>query len=79
MDPIKVAWKNRRKCQPRGRLFTGSSQQGLFEKRRYFLLDISSGEIRQITRTIEQETNPVFAADETNIIYRKGQQSFQLG
>lgn len=36
-----------------------------------FLLDIKSGMVQQVTNTLKNEMNPVFTADEKNIIYRK--------
>ena len=37
-----------------------------------FLLDVHSGRIKQVTNTIGIESDPVFAADEKKLVYRKG-------
>ena len=37
-----------------------------------FLLDIKSGKIRQLTNTVDVETDPVFSGDQQQVVFRRG-------
>jgi dipeptidyl aminopeptidase/acylaminoacyl peptidase len=77
MDPIKVSLEEQKELPAPGGDYSQDHRSKVYSKNGdILLLDISTGDIRQITRTIEQETNPVFAADEQYIIYRRGNNLF---
>lgn len=43
-----------------------------------YLEDIKSGDVRQLTSTTDQETNPVFNGDESSVVFSKGDNLYQL-
>ena len=37
-----------------------------------FLIDLKSGNVRQLTNTVDAETDPVFSGDEQRVVFRRG-------
>ncbi|RMG16214.1 MAG: S9 family peptidase [Bacteroidetes bacterium] len=71
-EPRKLSLQQRRALPARGGDYNRNHSQKVYAKYGdIYLLDIASGNTRQITFTVEQESAPVFSQDEQAIIYRK--------
>ncbi len=53
--------------------------QRLFERDDdLFLIDVTTGKVRQLTNTVEAETNPVFTGDEQGAVFRRSNNLFKI-
>ncbi len=59
--------------------FNRARTQRLFERQDdIFWLDVKTGKIRQLTNTVEAESNPVFSGDEQRVIFRRTNNLFSI-
>jgi len=59
--------------------FNRARTQRLFERQDdLYWLDVKTGRIRQLTNTVETETNPVFSGDEQKVIFRRNNNLFSI-
>ncbi|GAB3895256.1 prolyl oligopeptidase family serine peptidase [Spirosoma agri] len=59
--------------------FNRARTQRLFERQDdIYWLDVKSGKIRQLTNTVEAESNPVFSGDEQQAIFRRSSNLFSI-
>lgn len=72
--PVKVTPAERRNLpSPPTSGYNKTYARRLFERDDdLFLIDLKSGKIRQLTNTVEAETDPVFSGDEQRVVYRRG-------
>ncbi|MCU0327059.1 MAG: prolyl oligopeptidase family serine peptidase, partial [Spirosomaceae bacterium] len=71
--PLKVSPEERRSLPSQFGNYNKNFTQKVYEKSGdLYLMDCSSLKIRQITNTIERESNPNFNIDETKIIFSRG-------
>lgn len=71
--PLKVSPEERRALPSQFGNYTKAFTQKVYEKSGdLYLIDCNSLKIRQITNTIERESNPNFNIDETKIIFSRG-------
>ncbi|QJW89176.1 S9 family peptidase [Spirosoma taeanense] len=72
-QPVKVNPAERR-ALPTAHVaaYNRAHTQRLFERQGdLFLIDVASGKIRQLTNTVETETDPVFSGDEQSVVFRR--------
>ena len=75
--PQKVNFIVRRNLPPLGGNYNRSRSKKVYEKNGdIFLLDVSTGNISQITLTNEREFNPVFSADEKKVLFTSANNLF---
>jgi len=73
MEPVKVMAEEQKDLPTPQGDYSRDFNRKIYEKNGdIFLLNVRSGQIQPITNTLENERDPVFTADEKNIIYRKG-------
>ncbi|MBD2753365.1 S9 family peptidase [Spirosoma validum] len=78
--PIRVSPAERRVLPAApGATYNRAYTQRLFERQGdLFLLDIKSGSIRQLTNTVETESELTFSGDEQQAIFRRGSNLFSI-
>ncbi|MBR9997960.1 MAG: S9 family peptidase [Cyclobacteriaceae bacterium] len=77
LEPIVVPLEEQKNTPAAGGDYTRDFSRKVYSKNGdIFLLDINSGNTRQITSTIENEMDPGFTVDEKKVIYRKGNNLF---
>ena len=70
--PLKVSPAERRVLPAATGLYNRARTQRLFERQGdLFLLDIVSASVRQLTNTVEAETDPAFSGDEQRVVFRR--------
>ncbi len=75
--PEKVSLDEEMALPARIGVYSNDYKQWLYQKNGdIFLMDIASGEINQITNTIERESNPQFSGDESKVIFTKSNNLF---
>ncbi|WP_026308760.1 prolyl oligopeptidase family serine peptidase [Spirosoma spitsbergense] len=72
--PLKVTPAERRNLpSPPTSGYNKTYTKRLFERDDdLFLIDLKSGKVRQLTNTVEAETDPVFSGDEQRVVFRRG-------
>jgi len=76
-EPKKVEPAVRRALPAATGIYNRSFTQKVYEKNGdIFWLDIRSGNVRQVTRTVEAETSPSFSHDEQKVLYVYGDNLF---
>ncbi|SOD79759.1 prolyl oligopeptidase family serine peptidase [Spirosoma fluviale] len=72
-QPVKVSPTERRALPtPPVSAFNLAYSQRVFDRQGdLFLLDLKSGSVRQLTNTVETETDPVFSGDQKQVIFRR--------
>ena len=84
-SPTKVSPAERRALPATTALYNRARTQRLFERQGdIFLLDVASGTIRQLTNTVDTETEPQFTGDERGVVFRRNESNlfninFQTG
>ena len=79
-QPVKVSPAERR-ALPTAPVaaYNRAYTQRLFERQGdLFLIDVKSGKIRQLTNTVETETEPAFSGDEQRVVFRRSSNLFSL-
>jgi len=70
--PEKVSFEERKNLPPQSGDYNKARTEKVYSQHGdVFLLEIKSGKIRQITNTVESESNPEFTFDEKSITYEK--------
>lgn len=70
--PIKVSPAERRSLPTPTGPFNRARTQRLFERQGdLFLLDVASGNVRQLTNTVDAEVDPTFSSDEKSVVFRR--------
>jgi dipeptidyl aminopeptidase/acylaminoacyl peptidase len=73
LEPVKVSLEEQKELPASQGDYSIDFNQKVYSKNGdIFLFNVKSGQIEQITNTLENEMNPVFTADDKKIIYRKG-------
>ncbi len=77
LEPVKVSLEEQKELPASQGDYSIDFNQKVYSKNGdIFLFNVKSGQIEQITNTLENERNPIFTADEKKIIYRKGDNLF---
>lgn len=75
----KVTPAERRALPSMGGSYNRTKTQKLFEKNGdLFWMNTQTGQIRQLTNTVEVEYNPTFNGDESKVVFRRGSNLFSL-
>ena len=75
----KVTPVERRALPSQAGVYNRAKTQKLYEKNGdLYWLEIRTGQIRQLTNTVENESSAVFSGDETKAIFRRGQNLFSM-
>ena len=70
--PTKVSPAERRGLPTATGPYNRARSQRLFERQGdLFLLDVAAGKVRQLTNTVDAETEPVFTGDEQGVVFRR--------
>ena len=78
LKPQKLSAEAERDLPSFGGIFNEAKTKNLYEKNGdLFLLDIKTGKSKQITNTIDRESNADFAPHENAIVYQKGDNLYQ--
>lgn len=73
LDPVRVSPEEQKDLPAEKGEYSRDFSRKVYSKNGdIFLLNITSGEIEQVTNTLDHEIDPVFSGDEQKIIYRKG-------
>jgi len=79
LSPYKVGIDELKKMPSKNGVLSTDITRKLYEKNGdIFIYHIKSGQIDQITNTIERESNPVFTNNDSRIVFRKGNNLFSL-
>lgn len=72
-EPVKVNPGERRALPtPPASAYNRAYTQRLFDRQGdLFLLDVTSGSVRQLTNTVENEADPTFSGDEQRVVFRR--------
>jgi dipeptidyl aminopeptidase/acylaminoacyl peptidase len=74
LDPVKVSPEEQKDLSGIEGDYSSDYSQRVYSKNGdIFLFIVRSGDIQQITNTLENEVDPVFTADDKKIIYHKGE------
>ena len=77
--PVKVTPKERRALPAQSGTYSPSRSMKVYEKQgELYLLFTKTLKIKQLTNTIERESNPYFSGDETKIIFGRSNNLFSL-
>lgn len=77
--PVKVSPKERRALPTQTGIYSRDNSMKVYEKQgEIYLMYCNTLKIRQLTNTIERESNPYFNGDETKIIFSRGGEYIQL-
>lgn len=77
--PQKVSPQERRKLPNPSGVFSSDRQMRVYEKfGDIFLIFPKTAQIKQLTNTVERESNPYFSGDETAVIFTKNNNLFAL-
>ncbi len=77
--PVKVTPKERRALPAQSGTYSPSRSMKVYEKQgELYLLYTKTLKIKQLTNTIERESNPYFSGDETKIIFGRSNNLFSL-
>lgn len=77
--PVKVTPKERRALPAQSGTYSPSRSMKVYEKQgELYLLYTKTLKIKQLTNTIERESNPYFSGDETKIIFSRSNNLFSL-
>ncbi len=77
--PQKVSPQERRKLPNPNGVYSSDKQKKVYEKfGDIFLIYPKTAQIRQLTNTIEKESNPYFSGDETAVVFTKNNNLFAL-
>jgi len=78
IKPQKLSAEAERDLPSFGGIFNDAKTKNLYEKNGdLFLLDVKTGKSKQITNTVDRESNADFATQENAIVYQKGDNLFQ--
>ena len=70
--PVKVSPAERRALPAATGIYNRARTQRLFERQGdLFLMNIASASVRQLTNTVEAETDPAFSGDEQRVVFRR--------
>ncbi|PMD98490.1 S9 family peptidase [Siphonobacter sp. BAB-5405] len=75
----KVSVTDRQRIPSESGKYNQAKTVKLYEKNGdLFYLDLSTKQIRQLTNTVESESNPTFSSDERQVIFRRGMNLFSM-
>ncbi|WP_420154645.1 prolyl oligopeptidase family serine peptidase [Siphonobacter sp.] len=75
----KVSLADRQRIPSESGKYNQAKTVKLYEKNGdLFYLDLSTKQIRQLTNTVESESNPTFSSDEKQVIFRRGMNLFSM-
>ncbi len=78
--PIKVTPKERRALPSQAGNYNKNRSMKVYEKQgELFLMYVKTLKTKQLTNTIDRESNPYFSGDETKIIFSRNSNLFSLG
>ncbi len=79
-QPQKVGPTERRSlATPPVAAYNRAYTQRLFDRQGdLFLIDLKSGNVRQLTNTVETEADPVFSGDQQQVVFRRGSNLFSI-
>ncbi|MFT4032185.1 MAG: DPP IV N-terminal domain-containing protein, partial [Siphonobacter sp.] len=76
---IKVSPLDRQRIPDESGKYNKAKTVKLYEKEGdLFYLDLATKQIRQLTNTVENETNPIFSSDERQVMFRRGMNLFAM-
>ncbi|MXV17684.1 S9 family peptidase [Hufsiella ginkgonis] len=79
LKPVKVSDAERNAVLPAAGVFNKKLTQKLYERNGdLFIVDVIAGVSRQLSNTVEQESNPRFSFDETKVLFMKGDNLFSM-
>ena len=80
IKPVRVGLDARRVLPANNGTWNKDRTLKLFDKNGdIFLEEVKTGKVRQLTETVEQESDPAFSGDESKVVFKKGDNLFSLG
>ncbi len=77
LSPEKIALEEQKKLPVYSGDYSSDFKKMVYEKNGdLYLLDVRSGDIRQVTGTVEQESNPKFTFDDSEIVFERDNNLF---